>query len=212
MKVVVDYREKASGIIDLLRCDGVQVEVRKVPYGDYVINNAITMERKTARDFLVSLIDGRLFTQVSNLKKYCIHPVLLIEGNPFKTGFDFDEMAIRGTLISIQTIWYVPIIYSREKQETKDILIMIGRQEEVFMDVVPLRGGYRPKRLKSRQLFILQGLPRVGPTAAKRLLEHFRSVSNAINAPVEALVQVEGIGRISAEKIREVLDSEYETT
>jgi Fanconi anemia group M protein len=212
MKVTVDYREKASGIIDLLTCVGVQVEVGKVSYGDYVINDAITMERKTARDFLISLIDGRLFTQVSNLKKHCVHPVLLIEGNPFKTGLDFDEAAIRGALISIQAIWYIPIMYSRGKEETKDILLMIGRQEETYMDVIPLRGGYRPRRLKSRQLFILQGLPRVGPTAAKRLLTHFRSVSNAINARVEDLVQVEGIGRISAEKIREVLDSEYEAT
>ena len=210
--MTVDYREKASGIIDLLRCDGVQVEVRKVPYGDYVINDAITMERKTARDFLISLIDGRLFTQVSNLKKHCVHPVLLIEGNPFKTGLDFDEAAIRGALISIQAIWYIPIMYSRGKEETKDILLMIGRQEETYMDVIPLRGGYRPRRLKSRQLFILQGLPRVGPTAAKRLLEHFRSVSNAMNAPVEELVQVDGIGRASAEKIREVLDSEFQAT
>jgi len=89
---------------------------------------------------------------------------------------------------------------------------MIGRQEEACMDVVPLRGGYRPKRLKSRQLFILQGLPKVGPTVAKRLLEHFGSVSNAMNATMEDLTQVEGIGRITAEKIRKVLDSEYEAT
>lgn len=145
---------------------------------------------------------------MSNLKKHCIHPILLIEGNPFKTGLDFDEMAIRGTLISIQAIWYVPIIYSRGKEETKDIILMIGRQEEACMDVVPLRGGYRPKRLKSKQLFILQGLPKVGPTVAKRLLEHFGSVSNAMNARVEDLVQVDGIGRISAKRIREVLDTE----
>jgi Fanconi anemia group M protein len=80
------------------------------------------------------------------------------------------------------------------------------------MDVVPLRGGYRPKRLKSRQLYILQGLPKVGPTVARRLLEHFRSVSNAMNATVEDLLQVEGVGRITAENIREVLDSEYQAT
>jgi Fanconi anemia group M protein len=52
----------------------------------------------------------------------------------------------------------------------------------------------------------LQGLPKVGPTVAKRLLDHFRSVSKAMNATAEDLMQVEGIGRISAEKIREVLD------
>jgi len=212
MKIIVDYREEASGIIDLLRFEDVQIEVRKVTYGDYVINDAITMERKTARDFLISIIDGRLFNQLSNLKRYCLNPILLIEGNPFKTGLAFDERAVRGALISTQTIWYVPIIYSRSKEETKDIILMIGGQQEACMDVVPLRGGYRPKRLKSRQLFILQGLPKVGPTVAKRLLEHFRSVSNAMNATVEDLMQVEGIGRISAEKIREVLDSEYRAT
>jgi DNA excision repair protein ERCC-4 len=210
MKILVDYREKASGLVDLLSgCEGVQIEIRKVAYGDYLINDAITLERKTSRDLLVSLVDGRLFSQISNLKKHCIHPILLVEGNPFKTGLDFDEMAIKGALISIQAIWYVPILYSRGKEETKDIILMIGRQEEACMDVVPLRGGYRPKRLKSRQLYILQGLPKVGPTVAKRLLEHFRSVSKAMNASVEDLIQIEGIGRISAEKIREVLDSEY---
>ena len=208
MKITVDYREKGSGIVDLLWKEEVAVQVKKLSYGDYLINDAITMERKTARDFLISLIDGRLFNQMSNLKKHCIHPILLIEGNPFKTGLDFDEMAIRGTLISIQAIWYVPIIYSRGKEETKNIILMIGRQEEACMDVVPLRGGYRPKRLKSKQLFILQGLPKVGPTVAKRLLTHFKSVSRVMKATVEELMQVEGIGKISAEKIKETLDAE----
>ena len=32
---------------------------------------------------------------------------------------------------------------------------MIGRQEENHLDVVPLCGGYRPKRLKSKRLYIL---------------------------------------------------------
>jgi DNA excision repair protein ERCC-4 len=206
MKVVVDYREKASGLIDLLRCEDVEIEIMKVSYGDYVINDAITLERKTARDFLISLIDGRLFRQLSNLKRYCVHPVLLIEGNPFKTGLDFDEMAIRGALVSAQAIWYVPVIYSRSKEESRDIIVMIGRQEEAWIDVIPLRGGYRPRKLKSRQLFILQGLPKVGPTVAKRLLEYFGSVSGVMNATVESLMQVDGIGRVSAEKIRQVLD------
>ncbi|MCK4430920.1 MAG: hypothetical protein KAW19_06415, partial [Candidatus Aminicenantes bacterium] len=41
----------------------------------------------------------------------------------------------------------------------------------------------------------------------KRQLAHFKSISKIINAPIEELIKVKGIGRISAEKIREVLDT-----
>lgn len=96
MKITVDYREKASGLIDLFIREGISVEIKKVPYGDYIISNSITIERKTAKDLLISIIDGRLFSQLSNLKKYCINPILLIEGNPYKTDLNFDNMAIKG--------------------------------------------------------------------------------------------------------------------
>ena len=192
----------------MLNNEDIIIEVKKVPYGDYIINNSITIERKTAKDFLISIIEGRLFNQLSNLKKYCTNPILLIEGNPYKTGLNFENMAIKGALISTQAIWYIPVIFSRSKEDTKDIFMMISRQDESYTDVVPLRGGYRPKRLKSKQLYLLQGLPQVGPMLAKRLIEHFKSVSKIMNASIEELTEVEGIGMVSAEKIREVLNTE----
>ena len=209
MRITVDYRERASGLLELIRERDVFVEVKPLSFGDYIINDSITIERKTARDFLISIIDGRLFTQLSNLKKHCPCPVVLIEGNPCKTDVEIDPAAIKGALISVETIWYVPIVFTRSKEDSVETLLMIGRQDETYMDVVPLRGGYRPKRLKSRQLYILQGLPKVGPNVAKRLLEHFHSVRQIMNASVEELIAVEGIGMVSAKAIREVLDSEY---
>ena len=208
LRITADYREETSGLVDLLKKEDVFVEVKKVLYGDYIINDSITIERKTANDFLMSIVDGRLFRQLSNLKKYCANPILLIEGNPYETDLNFDPMAIKGALISAQVIWYIPVVFSQSKEDTREILMMIGRQDEAYIDVVPLRGGYRPKRLKSKQLYLLQGLPQVGPMLAKRLIEHFRSVSNIINASTEELMEVEGIGRVSAEKIRRVLDAE----
>ena len=209
MRITVDYRERASGLQELIRERDVFVEVKPLSFGDYIINDSITIERKTARDFLISIIDGRLFTQLSNLKKHCPCPVVLIEGNPCKTDVEIDPAAIKGALISVETIWYVPIVFTRSKEDSVETLLMMGRQDETYMDVVPLRGGYRPKRLKSRQLYILQGLPKVGPNVAKRLLEHFHSVRQIMNASVEELIAVEGIGMVSAKAIREVLDSEY---
>ena len=208
LKITVDYRETASGITDLLKNNGALVEIAKLSYGDYIINDTITVERKTAKDFLISIIDGRLFNQLSNLKKFCNHPILLIEGNPYETDHNFDRMAIKGALVSTQTIWYVPVVFSRTKEDSRDILLMISRQVGICIDVVPLRGGYRPKRLKSKQLYLLQGFPQVGAKLAKRLILHFKSVSKIMNASVQALTEVDGIGKISAERIREVLDAE----
>ena len=93
LKITVDYRETASGITDLLKNNGALVEIAKLSYGDYIINDTITVERKTAKNFLISIIDGRLFNQLSNLKKFCNHPILLIEGNPYETDHNFDRMA-----------------------------------------------------------------------------------------------------------------------
>ena len=208
LKITVDYRETASGLTDLLKNSDALVEITKLSYGDYIINDAITIERKTAKDFLISIIDGRLFNQLSNLKKFCNHPILLIEGNPYETDHNFDRMAIKGAIVSTQTIWYMPVIFSRTKEDSRDILLMISRQLGTCIDVVPLRGGYRPKRIKSKQLYLLQGFPQVGPKLAKRLILHFKSVSKVMNAPVQALTEVDGIGIISAQKIREVLDAE----
>ena len=208
MKIIVDYREKSSGLIDLLKNEGAFVDVKKVSYGDYIINETVTIERKTARDFLISIIDGRLFNQLSNMKKFCTNPILLIEGNPYNTDLKFDRRAIKGALISAETIWYIPVLFSRSKEDTKDIFMLIGNQIESYIDVVPLHVGYRPKRLKSKQLYLLQGLPQIGPMLAKRLLKHFKSVSNAMNASVQDLTEIDGIGKVSAEKIREVLDTE----
>lgn len=208
VKITADCREKSSGLIDLLNDRGIVVELKSLPYGDYIIDDTITIERKTANDFLISIINGRLFKQLLNLKKFCTNPILLVEGNPYQTNHNFDNAAIKGALISTQVIWYIPVIYSRSKEDSRDILVMISRQIKSCVDVVPLRDGYRPKRLKSKQLYILQGLPQVGPTIAKRLLEHFKSVSRVMNASVQELTEVEGIGKITAEKIRAVLDSE----
>jgi len=87
LKIIVDYREKASGLIDLLKNEGGFIEAKKVSHGDYIINETITIERKTAKNFLISIIDGRLINQLSKLKKFCTNPILIIEGNPYRYNF-----------------------------------------------------------------------------------------------------------------------------
>jgi ERCC4-type nuclease len=64
------------------------------------------------------------------------------------------------------------------------------------------RHGYRPKNKRKRQLFILQGLPGIGPEMAGRLLDNFGSVEAAISAGSSELQSVDGIGKRVAERIK----------
>ena len=207
MHVIIDYREKSSGLQELLAAH-FNIAVKKIPSGDYLINDRITVERKTARDFLISIIDLRLFKQAVSLKKYCSNPLLLIEGNPYATGLDFDQKAIKGAILSLQSSWQIPIIFSHSKEDSVEILVMIGRQDEVITNVVNMRGGYRPKKLKNRQLCLIQGLPDVGPKLALRLLDHFKSAFQVMSATIEELMEVDGVGQTRARRIKEVLDYE----
>jgi Fanconi anemia group M protein len=205
MRITVDHREKMSGLVELLR-RRCEVEITTLFCGDYRINDRIVVERKTARDFLVSIIDLRLFRQVARLKQNAANSILLIEGNPYRTDLKFDHRAIQGALLSVQAVWQLPVVFSSSTEETCNILLTIGRQDDEEVDVVPLRGGYRPRRIKSKQLYILQGLPGVGPQLARRLLSHFKSVYGVMSAPVEDMKKVDGIGESTALKIREILD------
>ena len=63
----------------------------------------------------------------------------------------------------------------------------------------------KPKRLASRKLYILQGLPGVGPALANRLLLQFGSVEGVMTAAESMLTQVRGIGPQKARRIRRLV-------
>jgi Fanconi anemia group M protein len=54
-------------------------------------------------------------------------------------------------------------------------------------------------------------LPGIGTGLAKPMLKHFKSVKNVINAEQKELEKVEKIGKKKAERIRDIVDREYQT-
>lgn len=207
MIVAADDREKSSGLIELLADAGIDVKVSRLSCCDYIINDEIFIERKTGRDLLVSIVDGRLFMQAKAMKKSLPRPIFLIEGNPFHVDMDFTPESIRGVILSLQVIWYIPVLFSKSKEDTCRVFKMLGEQEQVQTNLLTLRHGYRPKKLINRQLYLLQGFPKIGPSLAKRLLENFGSVRNVMRADRDALLEVDGIGKGVAESICKILDN-----
>ncbi len=208
MRIVVDDRERRSGIIEILKRTGLDVTIKRLLYGDYLIDGQLVVERKTANDFAASVMSGRLFRQIRELKKIPLRVVLMVEGNLYRTKHAIEPDAVRGALISISAAWQVPVIFSASMQDSVTLLRTIAAQLETSQEVVSLRGGYRPKRLINKQLFILQGLPGVGARLAIKLLYHFRDVAHVFSASSEDLIKVDGLGPVKARRIRDVLDVE----
>jgi Fanconi anemia group M protein len=63
--------------------------------------------------------------------------------------------------------------------------------------------------LSDLQQLAVESLPTIGPVHAKALLSKFGSVAKVYNASAEDLVSVEGIGKVRAERMRNLIDSPY---
>lgn len=208
LRIIVDDRERASGkvLAALAARDDVMIEIARLEVGDYRVERRVVVERKTATDFAASLIDGRLFRQVATLAVAQERAVLVLEGRDQEwrdTGVRRE--AIQGALITIGVYFGAAVLHSDAPEETAQLLVYLGRQAQRAAHGGLPRPGYRPKGKRARQLFLLQGLPGVGPARAARLLERFGSVEAIVTASADALAAVDGIGERTAEKMRWVV-------
>ena len=202
--IIADDREcKSEVIASLLQIEDVDVSIRRLSIGDYQIDNRLIVERKTLKDFVVSIIDGRLFKQMIRLANSNSKCVLILEGMVSETAeLGMTREALQGALITVSLILGIPVLRSKDPSETAKLIVYIGRQIESMAMGGVQRHGYRPKNKRKRQLFILQGLPGIGSERAERLLARFGSVEVAISASSGELQTVDGIGKSIADKIK----------
>ncbi len=101
------------------------------------------------------------------------------------------------------------LLRSAGPEETARLLVYLGRQaQQTAYGGLP-RPGYRPKGTRARQVFVLQGLPGVGPERAARLLDRFGSVQAIMTASAGALATVDGIAEKTAAKMRRIPEASW---
>jgi len=199
----VDFSERNATLLDLARkCVDFDVRMDHLDVGDYWIDGGVIIERKTYTDFAVSLTDGRLFPQAAALARSPHRPVVLLEGPKPSKMPDIHPHALKGAIVSLALMWRLPVIYSRDPEDSLRVLRFLARQLTRTDRGILRRYDRKPKRLASRKLYVLQGLPGVGPALANRLLAQFGSIERVVVADEEALRQVRGVGCRKAALIR----------
>jgi ERCC4-type nuclease len=207
IQVIADDRERQSNILRILeQRNDISLTVERLTTGDYLIDNWLLIERKQIRDLIESLISGRLFSQASRLATSGFKTAILIEGNANDiVDYKVHRNSILGALVTLTIVFGISVLRAANSRESVALMAFAARQKtRQFKTELP-RYGRRPKTTKGRQLYILQGLPGIGPTMAKRLLGHFGSVKGVLSADVESLCSVDGIGQQRAAQIVKVL-------
>jgi Fanconi anemia group M protein len=211
-KIFADFREKASDVLKELDYNGiVELELSKLNVGDFILSERVALEFKNTRDFVNSIIDGRLLPQIRDLKENYLKPVLIIQGEDIFSQANIHENSIRGIIIAITVGFRVPIIFSKDAKETAKYIQTIALRENMqkLKDTSP-HGNRKQMALKEAQKYIVSAIPGVGPTLSEPILKRFKTIKNIANASEKDFLEIEKIGEKKARSIFEIFNEEYE--
>ncbi|MFB6203398.1 MAG: DEAD/DEAH box helicase [Candidatus Nanohaloarchaea archaeon] len=205
--VIADDRENA--VAKKLSRSDVTVRKKRLEVADFLVAEDTAVERKEAEDFVDSIVDDRLFSQVQELHQFR-NKVILIEGEDLYSHRDIHPNSIRGALASITLDHDIPTVWTDGEKDTAEILKSMAKREQLERDKeVAVRGEKSPNTEKELQEFIVAGLPGVNTKIAERLLEEFGSPENVFTASETELKEVRGLGEKKASEIRSLLTREY---
>lgn len=205
-----DMREKGSRVVGHLRGHAdVRLEFSALPTADYVLSDAVAVERKEAGDFAASIMDRRLFGQAARMKAEFEHPVLLLEGELSGIRSAIHPDALRGAVSFLVVLEGITVLHSSGAEETAALLRTMARhaQEGLGYQVGLREPAPGTPRLYAE--YLVEGLPGVGRRRARQLLEHFGTPAAVMRATVEELARVPGIGEKSALRIWSALNAPY---
>ncbi len=211
IQIIVDSRESSSSILKHLSKMGADIKIEKLDIGDYILSDKVAIERKTVNDLINSIIDSRLFKELKSLKSVYLKTFLVIEGEIIYEFSRIRKEALQGAIVSVMLDFYVPVIFTKSPEETAEWLYKLAKKEQIKGKKPLIRPDKTPLsyNIKRIQEFILAGFPDIDSKRAQDLLNYFGSLEEIFNAPIEALMNVKGIGKKIAKQIKEILKAKY---
>lgn len=204
----MDIREPER-IASRLRALGVRLSLERLSVGDYVLSGDVVVERKEVRDFVKSVMDGRLFDQAARMKKVYPKPLIVLQGR--RSSYGIGRASFFGAIASLLTDFQIPVFTASGEEEVASLLYYLAsREQRERKKEVRVREGVKPVTLPDLQRYVIAGIPGIDSVLADRLLERFKSVRAVFDASEEELMEVEGIGEKLAKRIREIADEPYE--
>ena len=214
MTILIDHREaKNRKLVTAFQSHpGIHLERVTLKTGDFLVDNQLLMERKTLTDFALSIKDGRLFRQAARLTAVKQNTAIILEGTSRELKkIGMKREALQGALICLSLKFHLPVLRSMSPEETAWLIIVAAGQcttvKRSTKYQLPRTAPAKRMNTLHHQLYILQGLPDIGPIKAQSLLKNFGSLKAFFSAGPSEFKKVDGIGNMTAEKIWNIINS-----
>jgi DNA excision repair protein ERCC-4 len=214
MNILIDHREAKNRklVAAFHSYPDIHLEMVTLKTGDFLVDNQLLIERKTLIDFALSIKDGRLFRQAARLNAVKQNTTIILEGTSRELKkIGMKREALQGALICLLLRFNLPVLRSMSQEETAWLIIAAAGQcttvKRFTKHQLPRPAPTKRMNTDKHQLFILQGLPDIGPKKAQSLLKNFGSLKAVFSADPSEFKKVDGIGNMTAEKIWNIINS-----
>ena len=203
----MDDREKkpTQSIASIIYEDMV---VTRLDIGD-VVMRGVVFEMKHPEDFVSSIFDSRLFSQISDMVDNYKNSFILVHGTYSETRLIYNSRArvqnFNGIIASCISRGITPL-FTGSLDTSLDIIDLIS---EKCTDGKDRSRPIKRVSLKDKQIGIVCSFPGISDIRAKALLSHFGSVYNVLMASKKELCEVKDIGPETAKKIHKIMQKTY---
>ncbi|MAE79498.1 MAG: hypothetical protein CL967_07035 [Euryarchaeota archaeon] len=133
LTIIMDHREASSTLGPYLRSLGATVVFKRLLQGDIRVSERILIERKTARDLVKSLTDGRLLHQCRRLSANAARPMLLVEIGEVHGQFVHPN-AVHGALAHVSLDLGIPVMMTKNPEETAHFVLAAAKREHDMIE------------------------------------------------------------------------------
>ena len=224
MKLQIDNRESNTRINSARQFfqDNYYIETDNYPVGDFIFDNKVCFEYKTADDMISSIIDNRVFRQAEKMKQYPFSYIIIVgdvagtinkrNRNYWNQRNNVKQFTVRNYLGALARLNIEShVIHVDNNQQCWVLMDFLVKK--LLDDNPKVKGIEKPMVTLSDPIatflscIYVNGNQRVGIKQAVMIREylHLESLSDLLSISYEDLIKFKGVGKKTARSIMEVL-------
>ncbi len=212
VSITVDTRERGKITKALEQIPGVTLTFAELESGDYLLGDGYAVERKSATDFILSVVDQSLMDKTAKLKARHAHPIYVIESGTrdlFTARFHQKAFDVHMALAYLTVLQQVPVLTTPDFEQSAMLIYFLAIDVQHHRSAKLDRRSNKPEVVTEAQQYFLEGLPGIDADRAETLLKQFGGVAQVLAAEPAALRSAARLSPEAAALLQEVLQTPW---